>query len=171
MTNVSTHYSATILDSFGVKKSTDVYLDLVDTTTLAALKTAMGTWLLDLDAITDGEITAVQILIKPYDATSLGTLGVKGSPVAGSYDARTGQLSFSATGTTALWGQAVPALAASAITAGKVPNTGSMGTYTALLTGGGFTNPQNQALAALKKTAVGDRSSRKQQGALTASKF
>jgi hypothetical protein len=166
MANVSTHFSATVLDSFGVKKSTDVYLDMVDTTTLAALNTAAVGWLAALDAITDGEITASQVIVKP---TTLG--GGKGSPNAGSYGARTGNLSFSATGTTKLWGQSIPALATSAITAGKVPNTGSMGTYTALLVGGGFTNPDNQALAALKKTAIGDRSSRKQQQGLTTSKF
>jgi hypothetical protein len=166
MANVSTHYSATVLDSFGVKKSTDVYLDLVDTTTLAALAAAVGTWLSALDGITDGEITASQVIIKPALPG-----GLKGAPVAGSYDARTGQIVFAATGTTKLWGQAVPALAASSITAGKVPNTGSMGTYTALVAGGGFTNPDNQVLTALKKTAIGDRSARKQQGVLTASKF
>ncbi len=166
MANVSLHYSATILDSFGVKKSVDAYLNIVDTTTLAVLAADMGTWLTDLDAITDGEIVENSVQIRP---TRPG--GLKASPVAGSYNARTGQLSFSASGTTALWGEAIPALAASSITTGKVPNTGSMGTYTALLAGGGFTNPQNQVLAALKKTAVGDRSSRKQQGALTATKF
>jgi hypothetical protein len=166
MANVSIHYSATILDSFGVKRSTDAYLNIVDTTTLAVLAGDLGTWLTDLDAITDGEITASSVIIRP---TRPG--GLKAAPVAASYDAKTGQLSFSATGTSQLWGQSVPALAASAITAGKVPNTGSMGTYTALLLGGAFTNPQNQSLAALKKTAIGDRSSRKQQQGLTTSKF
>ncbi len=166
MANVSTHYSATVLDSFGVKRSTDVYLNIVDTTTLAALAAGAGTWLTDLDAITDGEIVGAQIIIKPALPG-----GLKTGPATGSYNAKTGQVTFSATGTTKLWGQAVPALAASAISSGKVPNTGSMGTYTALLVGGGFTNPDNQVLAALKKTAIGDRSARKQQQGLTTSKF
>jgi hypothetical protein len=166
MTNVSTHYSATIQDSFGVKKSVDAYLNIVDTTTLAVLAGDMGTWLTALNAITDGEIVGSQVIIRPALPGGLST-----GPAAGSYDARTGQITFSASGTTKLWGQAVPALAASAISAGKVPNTGSMGTYTALMVGGGFTNPDNQTLAALKKTAIGDRSARKQQGVLTASKF
>ena len=166
MANVSTHFSATILDSLGVKKSTDVYLDLVDTTTLAVLAATCGTWLTDLDAITDGEIVSTQIIVKPAIPG-----GVKGSPAAGSLAAKTAQISFSATGTTKLWGQAVPAIAAASVTAGKVPNTGSMGTYTALLLGGSYTNPDNQALAALKKTAIGDRSARKQQQGLTTSKF
>lgn len=166
MANVSTHYSATILDSFGVKKSTDVYLNIVDTTTLAVLAADCGTWLTDLDAITDGEIVSAQIIVKPALPG-----GLKGAPATGSYDARTGQLTFSAAGTTKLWGQAVPALAASAISGGKVPNTGSMGTYTALVAAAPFSNPDNQTLTALKKTAIGDRSARKQQGSLTASKF
>lgn len=166
MANVSTHFSATVLDSLGVKKSTDVYLNIVDTTTLAVLAADCGTWLSDLDAITDGEIVAAQIIIKPAIPG-----GVKGAPVAGSLAAKTAQISFSAAGTTKLWGQAVPAIAASAVTSGKVPNTGSMGTYTALLLGGLYSNPDNQALAALKKTAIGDRSARKQQQGLTTSKF
>lgn len=166
MANVSTHFSATVLDSFGVKRSTDVYLNIVDTTTLAVLSSDCGTWLTDLDAITDGEITSAQIIIKPALPG-----GLKGSPATGSYNARTGQLTFAATGTTKLWGQAIPALAASAISSGKVPNTGSMGTYTALVAASPYTNPDNQTLTALKKTAIGDRSSRKQQQGLTTSKF
>lgn len=166
MANVSTHFSATVLDSLGVKKSTDVYLNVVDTTTLAALAAMAGTWLTDLDGITEGEIVATQVILKPALPG-----GLKGAPVAGSLGAKTAQISFSASGTTKLWGQAVPAVAASAITSGKIPNTGSMGTYTALLLGGSYTNPDNLALAALKKTAIGDRSARKQQQGLTTSKF
>lgn len=166
MANVSTHFSATVLDSFGVKKSTDVYLNIVDTTTLATLAGDAGTWLTDLDAITDGEIVGAQIIIKPALPG-----GLKTGPAAGSYNAKTGQITFSASGTTKLWGQAVPALATSAISNGKVPNTGSMGTYTALVAASPYTNPDNQTLLALKKTAVGDRSARKQQQSLTTSKF
>jgi len=166
MANVSTHFSATVQDSLGVKKSTDVYLDIVDTTTLAALSAMAGTWLTDLDAITDGEIVSTQVIVKPALPG-----GLKGAAAAGSLAAKTAQITFSATGTPKLWGQAVPAVAASAISNGKIPNTGSMGTYTALLLGGNYTNPDNQALAALKKTAIGDRSARKQQQGLTTSKF
>lgn len=166
MPNVSAHYSASVVDSLSVRKSVDAFINIVDTTTLAVLAGDCGTWLTDLDAITDGQIVGAQIIIKPALPG-----GLKSAAATGSYNARTGQLSFSATGTTKLWGEAIPALAASAIVNGKVPNTGSMATYTALVAAAPFTNPDNQTLTALKKTAVGDRSSRKQQQGKTGSSF
>jgi hypothetical protein len=151
MANVPLHFGATIEDGLGRRKSTDVYLDIVDTTTLAVLAGDLGTWLTDLDAISAGYIVASRVEIKPAMPGGLKT--ATGASVAASRVAQVGIFRFSATGTTAQWSSDVPALANSMIVNDAIDPTGTA-TYTGLLTGGAYVNPENQVLLALTKTLI-----------------
>jgi hypothetical protein len=151
MANVPLHFSATIKDGLGRTKSLDVYQNIVDTTTLAALAAACGTWLTDLDAVTSGQIIETQIRVRP--ALPAGLKGPTATGVSTSRVAQIGIFRFSASGTTAQWSSAVPALADTLIVNDAVDPTGTA-TYTGLLTGGSYTNPENQVLLALTKTLI-----------------
>lgn len=151
MANVPLHFSATIKDGLQRSKSTDVYLNLADTTTLAVLAATLGTWLTDLDAISSGAIIESQIRVKPSPPT--GLKGATGATWLASRVAQVGIFRFSATGTTAQWSSDVPALADAMIVNDAIDPTGTA-TYTGLLTGGTYTNPENQVLQALTKTLI-----------------
>jgi hypothetical protein len=166
MANIPLHFSCTVQDGLGVKRSTDVYLSPPDTTTLAAVVASIGTWLSDLDAATDGAITADQIRIIP--ALPGGLKSATGATWGRSRNMLPGVLRYSAAGTSHAWSSVVPALAAACIVAGKPDIHGAtLGTYSTLLTTGsnGFTNANGQALAALESGIIGERKSRKQLGA------
>jgi hypothetical protein len=158
MANVPLHYSATLQDGLTRRKSTDVYENIVDTTTLATLALSLGTWLTDLDAITDGAIVESHISINPARPGGLKTVGT-GTTFLASRVAQIGIFRFSVAGTTASWSSDVPSLSDAAITGDNI-NLAVAATYTALLGGGAaYTNPQNQALIALTKTLVRFRKS------------
>jgi hypothetical protein len=158
MANVPLHFSATIEDGLQRRKSTDAYLNLVDTTTLATLAAAYGTFMTDLDGVTAGAIVEGQIRIRPALPGGLAT--ATGATWLASRVAQTGIFRFSASGTTAQWSSAVPALADAMIVNDAIDPTGS-GTYTGLLTGGSYVNPENQVLLALTKTLIRFRKANK----------
>lgn len=163
MPNIPTHFSATVEDGLGVKRSTDVYLAPPDTTTLAQVVAAIGTWLSDLDPCMDGAITANQIRIVP--ALPGGLKSATGATWTRSRNMLPGVIRFSSAGTSRAWASVVPALAQGVIVAGKPDVHGAtLGTYITLLTTGsnGYTNPQGQALSALESGIIGERKSRKQ---------
>lgn len=151
MANVPLHYSATVEDGLQRRKSTDVYLDIVDTTTLATLAGNFGTWITALDGISAGAIVEGQIRVKP--ALPGGIKSLTGGSVANSRVAQVGIFRMSASGTTAQWSSDVPALNNTMIVNDAIDPTGTA-TYTGLLTGGGYTNPENQVLLALTKTLI-----------------
>ncbi len=156
MANVPMHFSATLKDGLKRSKSTDVYLNLPEATTLTALAAALGTWLTDLDAITDGYIIESSVRVKPAPPGGLKT--ATGANVATSRVAQYGIFRFSASGTTAQWSSNVPSLADAMIVNDAVDPTGTA-TYTGLLTGGAYNNPENQVLLALTKALIRFRKS------------
>lgn len=163
MPNVPLHFSATVEDGLGVKRSTDVYLAPADTTTLAAVVLQIGTWLAELDAASDGAITANQIRIIP--ALPGGLKAATGATWTRSRNMLPGVIRFSSSGTSRAWASVIPALAQACIVAGKPDVHGAtLGTYiTTLTTGGnGYTNPNNEQLLALESAIIGERKSRKQ---------
>lgn len=163
MANVPLHFSATIEDGFAVRKSTDVYLNVPDTTTLAQLVTAEGTWLTDLDALTAGAIIANQIRIVP--SLPGGLKSATGSTWAASRVNQSGLLRFSASGTTENWSNVIPALANSVIVNGKIDKTsGAYTNYVNLLTTGGnnYTNPNRQPITGIVAEMISFRKTRKQ---------
>lgn len=158
MANVTMHFSATLQDGLTRTKSTDVYTTLVDTTTLAQLAAAYGTWVTDLDAITDGFVKHGKVEIVP--ALPGGIKTVTGGSVATSRVAQVGIFRFSATGSTHQWSSVVPSFSDSLIVNDAIDPTGTA-TYTGLLTGGTYTNPENQTLLALTKTLIRFRKANK----------
>lgn len=161
MANVPLHFSATIRDGLGTEATTTAYLNPADTTTLAVLVGDLGTWLSDLDAVTDGLIRASRIEIVPALPGGLKTS--TGATFAASRVEQTGVLNFSATGTSRKEGMVIPAISNSAIVAGKVDLTNAAITaLITLLTSGPYTNPYNQALVALLDAILSFRKKRKQ---------
>lgn len=163
MATVPLHFSCTVQDGLGVKRSTDVYLAPPDTTTLAGVAAAMATWLSDLDACSDGAIVANQIRIVP--ALPGGLKAATGATWSRSRNMLPGVIRFSATGTSHAWSSVVPALANAVIVAGKPDIHGAtLGTYITLLTNAsnGYTDEKNQQLIALESGIIGERKSRKQ---------
>src|SRR5258707_3347328 len=144
MANVNIVQSATIQDGLTLRKATAVYQAIVDTTTLAQLAAAQGTWLTDLDAIIDGAIVDNSVTIKPAPPGGIKAVGT-GATFMASRNATTGLYRFSATGSSKHWSSAVPAFS-SALIIGDAMDTGNstVTDYSTLLTGSGYTNPENQ---------------------------
>ncbi len=150
MANVSIVHSASIEDGLGRRKTTEAYGNIIDTTTLAALAAAQGTWLSDLDGIIDGAIVANRVTIKPAPPGGLKVVST-GATFLASRVSQTGVFRFSATGTSRRWGQAIPTLADAVIVNGKidVTNAAIVALVDLLLNPTGFfTNADNQSLEA-----------------------
>lgn len=164
MANIPLHFSARVFDGLLTNKTTVVYLELPDTTTLAQLAAAQGTWLSALDGLSTGAITEALVQVRP--ALPGGLKSATGSTWLASRNMIQGLFRFSAAGTTKEWSSNVPAIDPT-VFVGKSINTGagSVTTYTGLLAGTGagpYVNPQNQFLQALTKALKGERTSRKQ---------
>src|SRR5579872_817764 len=161
MANIPLHFSATIRDGLGTEATTQAYLNVPDSTALSALVGDLGTWLTDLDAVTDGLIRGTRIEITPALPGGLKTS--TGATFQASRVEQTAVLNFSATGTARKEGFSIPAVSNSAIVAGKVDlaNTAIQALIT-LLSGGLYTNPYNQALVALLDAILSFRKKRKQ---------
>jgi hypothetical protein len=161
MANVPLHFSATVRDGLGTEASTTAYLNPSDTTTLAGLVADLGTWLTDLDAVTDGLIRGTRIEITPALPGGLKT--ATGATFQASRVEQSAVLNFSATGTTRKDGMVIPAVSNAAIVAGKVDLTNAAITaLIALLSGGNYTNPYNQVLVGLLDAILTFRKKRKQ---------
>jgi hypothetical protein len=161
--NVKCVFSASLTDGESIRRTTEAYTNLPDTTTLAQAATALDNWLTALDAVSDAAILHSRLTIHPTLPTGLKT--ATGTAWAASNCNKVGLLRFTSSGTSDSWSNIVPALAASSKVAGKVTSTGaSMGTYTALFTttANNYTNPDSQQILALVFTAITDRTSRKQ---------
>lgn len=166
MALVPLHFSCTVQDGFGVKRSTDVYQTPPDTTTLAQVVAAIGTWLSDLDPCIAGAITANQVRIVP--ALPGGLKAATGATWLASRCFQNGVLRFSVSQTSKAWSNPLPALANTVIVGGKPDIHGAtLGTYVTLLTtpSNAYVAPSNQALVALESAIIGERKNRKQLGA------
>lgn len=168
MANIPLHFSASVVDGYNVRVTTDAYLDLPDTTTLAQLITAQGSWLLAVDAMIDGAIVNNQVQIKPTAPS--GLKGATGSTWAASKNGYQGLFRFDVTGTQARFSSAIPSISASVQANGKI-NVAStaVSAYIALVTTSGnhYTNPQNQQILDVNETAIVTRTKRKQQNSKT----
>jgi hypothetical protein len=166
MANVPLHFSATVVDGFSVKRATDAYLNLPDSTTLAQLAAAQGTWLTDLDAVIDGAIVNSQIRVVPELPT--GLKGASGATWAASRVNQTGILRFDSTGTTARWSNILPSVSNAVIVNNKIDLTNTnVAAYVTLFTTSGnhYNNPQNQQIIDLAAALVTFRKTRKQSAA------
>lgn len=152
---------ATIVDELGVQAETSVYALVDPTASFSTILTQFNTWLADLDACTDGQITGAELEVLPALPG-----GLKTAPVALSRVEQTGVVAFDASGDTHQWATAIPALSNSAtvISAGKIVLTvGSpVQILAALLAGGGtaalaWTNAVNQAITAATSALISFR--------------
>ena len=98
--------SATIVDEWGIEASTAMYANADDTATIAAMDVELGSWLVALDALTDGYIKDARLTVFP---TLPG--GIKTAAVAGGRVEQTGLLGFLATGSQKRYSASIPALA------------------------------------------------------------
>ena len=163
LANVTGHYSATIVDGLGTKAPAVAYFNLVDTTTLATLKTDLDAWATALDATTDGVIESVRINISPALTSGLGTMSDKGAAFTASRVEQTAVINFGNTVTPHKSGFAIPAIKAAAITAGKLVLTDTdVAALISLLDGGSFTNQAAQVLSGVIDAILSFRKRRKQ---------
>jgi hypothetical protein len=161
MANVAIVHSASVEDGLGRRKTTEAYGNIVDTTTLAQLAAAQGTWLTDLDGIIDGAIVANRVTIKPAPPGGLKVPGT-GATFLASRVSQLGLFRFSASGTSRSWSSDVPSISDSLIVGDSIDTTaGAVGTYTTLLTGGTYSNPENQQLLALEAALLTFRKSKR----------
>jgi hypothetical protein len=168
MANIPLHFSASVQDGFNVRTTTDAYLDLPDTTTLAQLIAAEGSWLTDVDAIIDGAIINNQILMRP--AAPSGLKAATGATWSASRNGYQGLFRWDVTGTQARWSSVLPSISNSVLSGSKInlANT-AVSAYVALVatSGNHYTNPQNLQILDLNATAVVQRTKRKQQNSKT----
>lgn len=166
MANVPLHFSARIVDGLSTEATTVSYLLVPDTATLTLLTTALYSWTTDLDAITDGNITHISMLITPALPGGLKTSTTSTTFVASRVE-QTAVLNMGNTNNVRKFGQVVPAFSSSKISAGKV-NLGdtAVAAFLTLLqaavAGGTFVNQYNQALSALIDAIISFRKRRKQ---------
>lgn len=163
MPNVGLHFSATVVDQFGVKASTTVYSNPADTETLASLNAALTTWLTDLDAATDGAITSCEVRITPV--LPGGLKAVTSTFVNQAANAFPGVLKMSVSGTQASFANKIPALAKACILNGKPDIAGAtLSTYIALLTGSAqaYGSNENRPFTGIINAKIGENKHRKQ---------
>jgi hypothetical protein len=161
MANIPLHFSARIVDGLGTEATTTAYLSPADTTTLADLVTSLGTWLTNVDAVTDGLIRDTRIEIKPGLPGGLKT--ATGATFQASRVEQTGTLNFSVAGSTRKDGVVIPAISNSAIVSGKLDLTNAaIQALITLLTNGNYTNPYNQVIVGLLDAILSFRKKRKQ---------
>jgi hypothetical protein len=103
-----------ITDALGVTATHLAYINAPTTVTLANLQTFANDYTPLLDAVTDGEITFIEVRV-PLTIT-----GAKSAPVAGSEVERTGLFNFEQAGTRYKFGEDVPSIAAALITNGRI---------------------------------------------------
>ncbi len=151
------HFSATIQDGLGSKKTVDAYSKPAD---YSAVDADFAAWLTALDSIISGVIVASQVRLTPAAPTTLATTGRSG--YAASRVEIPGGFRFNLSGTPKHYTNSVPAVNPSNITAGKL-NLTSCSVYTALLTGNAYTDTTgNNAITSVNEGFLGSRTARKQ---------
>jgi len=160
-TTLAIRIQARIIDSMNVEAVSTAYALVDPSASFDAVASQFNTFLVNLDAMTDGQIIAASYTVLPALPD-----GLKSAPATGSRAEQTGVLNFNAAGDSHLWGFAIPALSNSTdvvvagrivLDSGKPANT----LYT-LLAGGGtailqWTNATSQALSAFKDALISFR--------------
>jgi len=151
---------ARIIDEKAVEARSYAYALIDPSSSFTAVLAFLTSWLTDLDACTDGQIVEGTITAVPALPG-----GLKGSPVAGSRVEQTGILNFTATGTTHVWAETIPALSngATVQSLGKIiltPGDPVPVLAALMLTGSGifeYTNNNQQLLVSLKDCLISFR--------------
>jgi len=159
--------SASLHDAIGVPSTTNLYLKIPDTVTVANLATFVQDYSAVLDPITGAQIDRMDIKI------NLPFSGAKSAPVAGSEVEKTGLFNFEQAGSFYKFGIDIPAIAASVLTSGgliDLTNTDIqawitfLGTVTAGIT---VVSKFLNALVALLDALISFRKHRKQESRRT----
>lgn len=103
-----------ITDALGVTATHPVFINAPSGETLAQLQTFANDYTPLIDAVTDGEITGIELRIP------LVVTGAKSGPVAGSEVERTGLFNFEQAGTRYKFGVDVPSIANALLVNGKI---------------------------------------------------
>lgn len=149
MANSAVELSGVLLDGAQTPGEVVSYLNLPDTSTLAQLTSALNVWAAAVDGTIDGAFLKVFAKLTP--PLPGGLKAASGPTWLGSRIQQTGNINFSATGTTRRYGQALPSLSNAAITGNTVDisNTAIQALIALLLNPTGFfTNAQSQSLEA-----------------------
>lgn len=166
--NTQAVFSATIQDEIGNKANCQAHLFIDSAQTIAAVDSALSTWLGDLDAITGGQIVSYHFLIRPTLV-----LTIKTAPVAGSEVQECASFDFTQAGSIYHYGNLVPAFLETKETTDHKPNLTDTDVlaYTTLLTtavlGGYYSGLGNNQLSALSYAFLPTRKHRKSQNRLT----
>ena len=149
--------SCWITDVAQVQAIATAYAMIDPTASFDDITAFLNSWLLALEACTDGQIISA-------DLTALPALpdGLKSAPVSGSQVEQTGVINFLATGSTHRFAALVPALSNSGtvISGGKIVLTGGapVPSLVGVLLGGSgpllWSNTNSQPLASLKDTLL-----------------
>lgn len=161
MATANVVFSARAQDAEGVEGPVTFYVDADDAQTLAQAVTAWGTWVGQIDAVSDCQIVGGHITITP---TLPG--GIKGSPGTNKWEAGA-VFNWQQTGSTKKAGFFIPGLKAAAISGGKVllTQTDVAALLTAVLAatlGGSYASPTFNILSGFRDVFLAYRKRRKQ---------
>lgn len=121
MANVGVQYQAVVLDGLNTPASITSYLSMPDGTTIGQAVSGAGVWAAAIDGVIDGAFQQVSVYITP--PLPAGLKGATGATWEASRVEQTGNFSFSATGTSRRYGQAIPSLAGAVVVSGKIDLT------------------------------------------------
>ena len=165
MANIAGHFSATVVDGLGTEASTVAYFSVPDTATLAAVHTALDSWVIGVGSCLDANVTKNSIRLTP--GVTSGYTANTGTAFDNSRVEQTAVLNLSNASSPHRFGMALPGVSDSLITNGKlVIVTGAINTLIGILTGavagGNYTNNAQQNLVALIDAIISFRKRRKQ---------
>ena len=159
-TTLAIRIQARIIDAMNVEAVSTAYALVDPTASFDAVASQFNTFLVNLDATTDGQIIAASYTVVLPALPD----GLKSAPATGSRAEQTGVLNFNAAGDSHLWGFAIPALSTDVVVAGRIVlDSGKpANTLYTLLAGGGtailqWTNATSQAISAFKDALISFR--------------
>jgi hypothetical protein len=158
MADVGCYVRGVVVDGQLTSAALVSYLRLPDTATLAQAVSGIAVWAAAMDGVIDGAFQQVQLTLTP--PLPGGLKAPTGPTWAASRVEQTGVFDFTVTGTSRIYGQAVPSLSNSVITSGHIDNANAaIIALENLLTNptGFFTNPQLQSLEAVRDTLISFR--------------
>jgi hypothetical protein len=155
-------FSATAVDELGTEGAILSYLMADPGQTITQVFTAYDTWVADVDAIIDGQITLGRV-----DLLAALPGGLKGSPTAGGRIEQTGNIGFSVHGTSHRYNQVLASFASSKLSAGKINLADTdVAAFITVLTSaalsGWYANQTSQQLNALLDAFLSFRKRRRQ---------
>lgn len=161
MATVGVTYSARAQDAEGVEGPVTFYVEADDAQTLADAVTGWGTWVGQIDAVSDCQIVGGKVTISPALPG-----GIKSSPGTNRWEAGA-VFNWQQTGSSKRAGFFIPGLKSAAISAGKVllTQTDVAALLTAVLgatLGGSYASPTYNILTGFRDCFLAYRKRRKQ---------